>query len=159
MGSAGIREWQGGCHLLALVSQIQLEMNFSRWEYYSSLLIVCARSLLPHIHSGFSLPQRLEHAAAASRDPTPPTACLWSETQQAEKLGGPLFWAQYSHRSGPAQARGDRLPTTGTWCCPIPSQLPLLRGRIPNNTKVTARTAGDVRQLLYQRLCSPLPGH
>lgn len=51
------------------------------------------------------------------------------------------------------------MPTTGTWCATMPSPTTATAWRNPQTIQRLRRgLLGTDRQLLYQRLCSPLPG-
>ena len=81
------------------------------------------------------------------------------ETQRSRETGRSFVLGTIlAHRSGPAQPERPLCQLLERGAQPCPLQLPLLRGESQTIQRLRRGLLGTDRQLLYQRLCSPLPG-
>ena len=137
------------------------EMNFPLEGYNEALIVYVLAASSPTLsRSGFSLPQRLgTRRRHPESDSAPYGLPLELKHNGAEKLGGPLFWAQYSHIGLDPRNLSDRY--ANYWNVVRNHALSNYRycvGESQTIQRLRRGLLGTDRQLLYQRLCSPLPG-
>ena len=133
------------------------EMNFPLEGYNEALIVYVLAASSPT----YPVPASAYHNGWArgggiKSDSAPYGLPLELKHNGAEKLGG--LGTILAHRSGPAQPERPLCQLLERGAQPCPLQLPLLRGESQTIQRLRRGLLGTDRQLLYQRLCSPLPG-
>ncbi len=135
-------------------------MNFPLEGYNEALIVYVLAASSPT----YPVPASAYHNGWArgggiKSDSAPYGLPLELKTQRSRETGRSLVLGTIlAHRSGPAQPERPLCQLLERGAQPCPLQLPLLRGESQTIQRLRRGLLGTDRQLLYQRLCSPLPG-